>query len=199
MQVLAIFSAPFVDELSSFFWAYSFLSFLCCNSSAILICCLVVTLLSAMRSQLKPRHSSDDYLPVITRILPPRVMARFSLTVTLIGIGELQHRSRQKWSTKAPKKVQALLIVLGISKWLASLCSSALSPPPPMLALLPLLSSCPGMSRPCLWAPSLQWRARTFQGLEIYDFVPGHGRIGPQDSGCVIAHKFGQLRLSKEN
>ena len=55
------------------------------------------------------------------------------------------------------------------------------------------------MSRPCLSAPNLQCRPRTFPGLEFYDFVPGHGRIGPQDSGCVIAHKFGQLRLSPEN
>ena len=38
-----------------------------------------------------------------------------------------------------------------------------------------------------------------FPELEFYDFVPGHDRIGPQDSGCVIAHKFGQLRLSPEN
>ena len=55
------------------------------------------------------------------------------------------------------------------------------------------------MTRPCLWAPNLQCRPRTFHGLEFYDFVPGHGRIGSQDSGCVIAHTFGQLRLPPEN
>ena len=42
---------------------------------------------SAIRSQLEPRYSSDDFLPVITRILPPRVMPRVSLAVTLTGMG----------------------------------------------------------------------------------------------------------------
>ena len=84
---------------------------------------------STMCSQLEPRYSSDGCLPVITRILPPRVMPRVSLAVTLTGMGNynigvvrsrvprLQPRRRLYWS-----------FLLAISAWLGSLCCLYVSP-----------------------------------------------------------------------
>ena len=70
--------------------------------------------------------------------------------------GELWHRSRQIWSTKAPTKAQALLIVLA-ARYIsvARFCLLSLFLLLYMLARLPLLSCFPGMSLPCLWAPNL--------------------------------------------
>ena len=150
MLVLAIsFPVLFVGGLSSFFWTSSFLSFLCCNSFAVLVCFLVVTLLSAMHSQLKPRRSSDDYLPAVTRLLPPRVTPRVSLAVTLTAMGNyntgivrsevprLQLRCRLYWSIFTAHYITVARFSL------ISLLSLR-------LAQSLFLSWFPRMSRPCL-------------------------------------------------
>ena len=128
------------------------------------------------------------------------VMPRVSLAITLTGMGNYDTESSDleyQGSNQGAGFIDRSRYISVARFALLSLCLLLLISP--VLARLSLLSCFPGMSCPCLWAPNLQCRPRTFRGLEFYDFVPGHGRIGPRDSGCVIAHKFGQLRLSPEN
>ena len=127
------------------------------------------------------------------------VTPRVSLAITLTGMGNYKTQESSDLECQGSNQGAGFI---DLSPYISVATFSLLSLfllLPPMLARLPLLFSFPGMSRPCLSAPNLQCRPRTFPGLEFYDFAPGHGRIGPQDRGCVIAHRFGQLRLSPEN
>ena len=146
---------------------------------------------------------SDTQHPGLLRhvlLLCLRVMPRVSLAITLTGMGNYNTQESPDLECQGSNRGAGFIDRSRyIRVAIASLCSLCSLPPLPMLARLPLLFCFPGMSRPCLSAPNLQCHPRTFPGLEFYDFAPGHGRIGPQDRGCVIAHKFGQLRLSPEN